>query len=480
MPDLKLDRDALAKLPHEELVELVFALALKIADFEKQIEELQRKSNRSANRFSKDKPKTNPKKPGRKGRKNGDTGEFKNREAPEAKPGDEVHDIAAPLEDEHDGICPICGGPLDKSSELATTIDIPETILRQINRFHVEVSQCSQCGYKMRGTHPDLPCDQHGATAHRIGHRMMALGLTLHYHFGVTMRKVPAILDDVCDIRLTQSALTQAALKAGTGKGVVQAEAEKIKAIIQQAEYVHTDDTGWRTGGKRSNLMGFGSLQEQAVYYQIRAKHGAREVAEVISEVFEGVLNTDRFKSYDAAQFMMIAMQKCLSHILKNLSQVLEKKQGRARCFCEGLQKLFREGIQHWHDRRDGKITPEMYEERGRELMKKLENYLRPRALKDPDNQRMLKELGWHFNRGNLTTFLEDENVEPTNNFAERLLRGAVIARKVSHCSKTEKGADAYAAFKSVLETLHLRKVPSVFKALASLMTGARPALPTR
>lgn len=460
-------------------MDLVLALGAEIEELKNQIEELQRKNSRSANRFSKNKPKKNPKKPGRKGRKNGDTGEFKNREAPEVKPGDEVHDIEALLEDDHDGVCPVCGGPLDKRSELATTIDLPKTTLRQLNRFHVEVCQCGKCGYRERGTHPDLPYDQHGATAHRVGPRVMALGLTLHYHFGVTIRKVPSIIDDVCDIRLTQSALTQAALKAGTDKGVVQEEAEKIKAVIQQAEYVHTDDTGWRTGGKRSQLMGFGSLQEQAVYYQIRAKHGAREVAEVISEIFKGVLNTDRFKSYDAAIFMLIAMQKCLSHILKNLSQVLEKKRGPARCFCEGLQKLFREGLQHWHDRRDGKITAEMYEERGRQLMEKLEIYLRPRTLKDPDNQRMLNELGWHFDQGNLTTFLEDENVEPTNNFAERFLRGAVIARKVSQCSKTEKGANAYAAFKSVLETLHLRKVPSVFKALAGLMIGARSGLPT-
>lgn len=86
--------------------------------------------------------------------------------------------------------------------------------------------------------------------------------------------------------------------------------------------------------------------------------------------------------------------------------------------------------------------------------MAELEDYLRDRKLKDPDNQRMLNELGWHFDRGNLTMFLEDPEIEPTNNIAERVLRPAVVARKVSQCSKTQEGANAYAAFKSVLSTL--------------------------
>ena len=63
-------------------------------------------------------------------------------------------------------------------------------------------------------------------------------------------------------------------------------------------------------------------------------------------------------------------------------------------------------------------------------------------------------ELGWQDDRGNLLRFLDDPGIEPTNNRAERALRGAVIARKVSHCSKTEGGADAFSAFTSVIRTL--------------------------
>ena len=71
-------------------------------------------------------------------------------------------------------------------------------------------------------------------------------------------------------------------------------------------------------------------------------------------------------------------------------------------------------------------------------------------------------ELGWQDDRGNLLRFLDDPAIEPTNNRAERALRGAVpalgsdrgIARKVSHCSRNEAGADAFSAFTSVIRTL--------------------------
>ena len=76
--------------------------------------------------------------------------------------------------------------------------------------------------------------------------------------------------------------------------------------------------------------------------------------------------------------------------------------------------------------------------------------HLRDRPISDADNWRLQNELGWHDDRGNLLRFLDDPSIEPTNNRAERALRGAVIARKVSHCSKNVGGADAFSAFTSV------------------------------
>jgi hypothetical protein len=298
----------------------------------------------------------------------------------------------------------------------------------------------------------------------------MAMAMTLHYYFGVTVRKVPAILETMCGISLTQSAMTQKALRLGNERGAVAQLAEQYKAEIGAADYVHTDDTGWKIGGVIAFLMGFGT--KDTSYFQIRFRHGAKEVAEVIAAAFEGVLNTDRCPTYDAKIFETIAKQKCLSHILENLSKLEKKNRGRARVFARDLKTLLRRMIDLWHRQRTGDLEREQYLEEGKKLVAELDAYLYDRPLTNEDNASMLNELGWQQDQGNLTRFLEDPNIEPTNNFAERLLRAAVIARKVSQCSKTERGANAYAAFKSVLTTCHLRG-KSFIECLGSLLSPA-------
>ena len=70
--------------------------------------------------------------------------------------------------------------------------------------------------------------------------------------------------------------------------------------------------------------------------------------------------------------------------------------------------------------------------------------------------------------------FLEDPSIPPTNNAAERALRSGVIARKVSHCSKTQRGADGYAMIKSVVETAK-RQAQHPLDVLVGLQVRAAP-----
>ena len=55
--------------------------------------------------------------------------------------------------------------------------------------------------------------------------------------------------------------------------------------------------------------------------------------------------------------------------------------------------------------------------------------------------------------RDHLFTFLERADVPATNNLAERQLRPAVIARKISCGNKTSAGAQAWQALASIAAT---------------------------
>ena len=85
--------------------------------------------------------------------------------------------------------------------------------------------------------------------------------------------------------------------------------------------------------------------------------------------------------------------------------------------------------------------------------------------------------MGWHNDRGNLLRFLDDPSIEPTNNRAERALRPAVIARKVSHCSKTARGADAFSAFTSIITTLARNGDQYLVEGLRQVFTAAPVAV---
>ena len=68
-----------------------------------------------------------------------------------------------------------------------------------------------------------------------------------------------------------------------------------------------------------------------------------------------------------------------------------------------------------------------------------------------------------------LLTFLRVAGVEPTNNRAERILRPAVIARKVSHCSKNDRGAYATSAFLSVIQTAR-KSIAGIVSTMATVI----------
>jgi transposase len=198
------------------------------------------------------------------------------------------------------------------------------------------------------------------------------------------------------------------------------------------------------------------------------------EVLEVIPMDFAGVLVTDRFVTYDAKVFQAVKQHKCVLHILKNLRDVLEKPQrGRSHEFPRKLQAVFKKALRLHQRLKLGLFEQEVFEREGRKVKRRLDRLLAPRLLSNKNNARMLRELAWHHVRGSLLRFLDDPDVSPTNNAAERALRPAVIARKLSAGSKSERGALAFSSFKSVIETGKLSGV-SGFKTLLGVYEDKR------
>lgn len=448
----------LAALDRDALIALALKLGAEVEALRAEVEALKRGGKRQAAPFSKGTRVEAPKRPGRKPGQ----GPFHRREAPApdrlSEPPIDVP-VAEPA-------CPKCGGELAEGRvEEASITDLPEVARPRVRLFRVGVRRCRRCGAAARGRHPELAADQRGATAHRLGPRVLAAAHCLHYGSGVPVRRLPAVIQALTGVRLTQGAVTRDALNKAAG--AIGATYRDLCDSVREAPYVHTDDTGWREGGSPAWLMAFET--DAATVYQVRPRHRNQEVRERVPADYKGVMITDRGTSYDAAELAAVKKQKCLAHVLRSLSEVLETKARGARRFAKRLKDLLRQALALWHERRAGPPVSG-FAGRVRRLKWAITDHLRDRTLSDRDNQRLLDELGRHDDAGSLVRFLDDPSIEPTNNRAERALRPAVIARKVSQCTKNARGSRAFEAWTSVVRTLSRTATgPDLLDALARL-----------
>jgi transposase len=459
---MKLPGD-ITSLSREELLVLVAQLERQVAQLSASLEglqaenaQLQRSNKRQAAPFSKGTRESQPKRPGREP----GSGAFSFRRAPQPEEITEPP-VEVPISQE---ACPGCGGRLaEEGVDLAYITDLPPRPRPKVTQYRVWVCRCLRCGRRVRGQHPDLALGQYGATAHRVGQRVMAAAHTLHYQMGIPVRKVPAVLETLTGLKLTQGAITQDALRRASGQvGTVY---QSLRAKVRNAPAVYTDDTGWRVKGQNAHLMAFDT--DEVTVYQVRPRHRHQEVQQVVPASYQGVMVTDRGRSYEAHSFSRVKQQKCLAHLQKTLSLLLEQKKGRARELGENLKMLLGMALDLWEEYHAGMVVD--FEARVAELRFAVSYQLRERALRDQDNRHLLKVLRRYHRRGELLRFLEEPLVEPTNNRVERALRPAVIARKVSQCSKNQAGAYAFSAFKSVVQTLVKRGTESVVEGLYHL-----------
>jgi hypothetical protein len=435
------------------------------AALKRQSEAQERSSKRQAAPFTKGEKKTNPKTPGRKAGQ----GTFKRRSPP--APEAITHTVDVPLASDR---CPFCNSAnlSEVRSEDASCTDLPAAPKPEVIHYRIEVRTCLDCGRTVRGQHPQVAPTQVGASAHRLGDGVLARAHVLHDGLGIPMRKVPTVLRELCGVSVTQSALMQDAIRRSQGE--VGEEYDRLRAGVPASQRVFTDDTGWRIDGEPAQMMAFQT--DEASVYQIRPQHRNEEVRELVPADYGGIMHTDRGRSYDAKELEMVAQQKCCFHLIGSIDKVLEHKQGSARAFGETLEALIHDAIHLWHRYHQGDVAT--YPAEAKRLKEAFDQHLEPRALDDPDNQRLLDQLAWHHVGGNLLRFLENpELAEPTNNRAERALRPAVIARKVSHCSKNEAGAHAYASFKTVLETIRKRG-QSLVDGLTNLFRSSKATPP--
>jgi transposase len=419
------------------LEQKVAALEQKVKEQQEEIARLQREGKRSAGPFARRKRKDVRNKPGRK------KGEGRFKGLVEAPASPDTTQVDVPTPDKCD-----CGGSLEfLRYEEASNTDPPQEVHPRVTKFRVPVCRCRRCGATVRGTHPDLAPEQQGATAHRYGDRMMALGHILHYGMGVPQRKIPDIMEIFLGVRPTQSTFNQDATRRSEED--LKPDYKALRDSMKKHPVGHTDATGWRVDGEAAQMAVYAN--SEATVYEIQKHYRNDEIRQVFPGDYKGTLVTDGAKAFDADALSNVKQQKCIFHGLKLIGEALEKQKGQEREFGERLKGMLQEGLALWHSYHDGKKRG--YREKAAELDQQITEHLQERTRRNADNQRLLKFFGGHHRKGSLTRFLYQPKVPPTNNLGELELRYVIGARKVSQCSKNERGANARKVLSSLLRT---------------------------
>ena len=415
----------------------------------RRISDLERKKNKYVAPHSREERKADPQKSGRKARQ----GSFTHKQLPAVV----THEVDVELPNR----CPTCNftGDLTLSHfEKASLTELPTRPRVEVTVYNVPVVICPACGKKIRGEHPDLQAGQWGATAHRIGPRLEATIHTIRHEVAVSERKLPRVLELLLGLRLTQSAINQAARRLAQDGSPLADHVVELENQLRQAAYVHHDDTGWRVGGEQAWVGGYQSAD--VVLFKVNPRHTAAELQAVLKDRFQGTLVCDRYSVYDALQFAGIKQQKCLAHVMRNIADVAGQVKGRAGrglAYLGRLKEEMQDALKVHRDFQQGKTTERQFRFRGGLVRGRITRLLSRTDLRTPESERLRAGLWKQHEKGRLLRFLEHPEIPPTNNAAERRLRRVVITRKVSQCSKNWRGAEAHMRTKSVVETARLR-----------------------
>jgi transposase len=387
------------------------------------VEQLSRAAARQAAPFRiEDKHRVEqPKKPGRP---KGHLGSFR------AIPERVDEEIIVPLAN-----CPECGREVVRRRKVVQYIEELPVVHPRVIKLVTEEADCACCRKAVRSSHPLQVSLAQGAAGVQLGPRALGLAAQLNKQHGLTMRKTCAVLREMFQLRLSPGGLSQALARMA---GKLEPAYENLLAQLRAGPCVHSDETSWWVGGPGYWLWVFASKNRTA--YRVAKGRGRDILWEVLGPEFAGVLVSDCLATYDDAN---PRQQKCYSHHLKAIKQADE---GHPSAWLESIRWLLQEAMTlktQALDPAEKTLRRSGLETRARELLASP----RPTNLEEKVRRRLEKQ------QDHLFTFLEVDEVEATNNLAERQLRPAVIARKLSCGNKTSKGARTWEILASLAAT---------------------------
>lgn len=236
-----------------------------------------------------------------------------------------------------------------------------------------------------------------------------------------------------------------------------------VEALLEEvrgAGIIHADETPWHQG-KLGRWLWVVLTATAAVFHIGSRRH--EEIKALLGDAILGWLVTDGYGAYRDYE----RRQRCVAHLIR-----------KGLALAGGVHP---DGVRFgdWLVRELRTLIHAVSEDKDHTILNPLQARLKRacRLYRDHDTEKirqLAREIlnDWPA----IVAFVRNPLLPPTNNEAERALRIAVIARRLSFGTRTEEGSAAYAASLSLIETCRRRRVDP-WSYIADVLARARQGL---
>ena len=320
-----MNREALALLSKDELIDLVLSLAARLDELERRLGLNSTNSGKPPSSDGLSKPPAGK----QKRRRTGSLREKSGRK-PGGQKGHEgktLRQVAEPdaITDHYPETCPNCGSGL--TPEMSTghgtrqVFDLPEPRPLVVMEHRAHRCRCGRCGRQTRAAFPA------GVTGPvRYGARIGAMVVYLSHYQLLPEDRLAELMADLFAVALVPATVARMGRsRARRFEGVV----EVIRDLVKSAPVKHMDETGLRVGGRTQWLHVASSAG--LTFYRVSAGRGS------LLDGVAGIVVHDHWKPYFTMQGVDHAL--CNAHHLRELQALIEiEKEGWAR----KMQRLLR------------------------------------------------------------------------------------------------------------------------------------------
>lgn len=342
--------------------------------------------------------------------------------------------------------CPECGRKLDGGhiKWRHQVREIPQVRVEVTDHLFVE-RRCGVCGKRFT---PD-PKGVLGEVV--VGKKSVGIGLmSLVAHLKTVCRvpvgQIKKLSETLWDLKISAGEISEILHDVAEIGGPVY---EGLLKEVRGSPILHADETGWREDGVNGYIWSFSSPKVR--YYTYRHSRGSVVAKEVFGDEFDGALIADFYAAYN---FYDGIKQRCWVHLWRDLRALVEKNPDLPE-LAEWVDKV----MDVYHQAKETTEKGCTDHERSRlkvqfedVLLKLCEPYV---GVKSAPERRLAERMTNFI--AELFAFVANPKIPSENNAAERAIRPAVVARKISGGSRSPKGSETSSILRTLFETWALQ-----------------------